>query len=119
MDHYLVDIHWLSEAFGGDRNWKFDLKPTDGTTIFAYLGKGEKNFKKTVHKLCCLKICNFWPTFLSFYEVKLAIFGPPPVGPPPPYHDNIVYGSIYYWAKLREKDESIGGEGIWTPVLKN
>ena len=44
MDCYLVDIHWLKEAFGVDRIWNFDIKPTDGTTIFAYLWKGE-NFE--------------------------------------------------------------------------
>ena len=42
MDCYLVDIRWLSEAFGGARTGNFDIKPTDGTTLFAYLGKGEK-----------------------------------------------------------------------------
>ena len=41
MDRYLVAIHWLSEAFGGNRIWNFD-KPTDGTTIVTYLDKGEK-----------------------------------------------------------------------------
>ena len=37
--NYLVDIYWLKEAFGGDRIVKFDIKPIDGTTIFANLGK--------------------------------------------------------------------------------
>ena len=39
---HLVDIRWLTEAFEGDRIWKFDVKSTDGTTIFAYLGIGGK-----------------------------------------------------------------------------
>ena len=42
MDCYLVDIIWLSKAFGGARIWKFDIKPTDGVTLFAYFGKGGK-----------------------------------------------------------------------------
>ena len=42
MDCYLVDILWLKEAFGGDIIVKFDIKPTDGTTIFANFGKGGK-----------------------------------------------------------------------------
>ena len=43
MDCYLVDILRLKEAFGrGDIIVKFDIKPTDGTTIFANLGKGGK-----------------------------------------------------------------------------
>ena len=41
MDCYLVDILWLSEA-GGARIGNFDIEPTDGTTLFAYLGKGGK-----------------------------------------------------------------------------
>ena len=40
MNCYLVDIHLLTEAFEGDRIWNFDVKPTDGATIFDYLGKG-------------------------------------------------------------------------------
>ena len=42
MDSYLLDIHGLNEASGGYRTWNFDIKPTDGTTIFANLGKGGK-----------------------------------------------------------------------------
>ena len=38
MDCSIVDILWLSEAFGGDR---IDNKPTVGATIFASLRKGE------------------------------------------------------------------------------
>ena len=34
MDRYLVGINWLTEAFGGDRVWKFDIQPTDGATLF-------------------------------------------------------------------------------------
>ena len=41
MDCYLVDILYLSEAFGGARIGNCDIKPTDGTTIFAYLRTGE------------------------------------------------------------------------------
>ena len=37
MDCYLVDILYLSEAFGGTRIGNCDIKPTDGATIFAYL----------------------------------------------------------------------------------
>ena len=41
MNCYLVDIHyWLKEAFGVDRIWNFDIKSTDGTTIFDNYGKG-------------------------------------------------------------------------------
>ena len=29
-------ILWLSEAFGRARIGNFDIKPTDGATIFAY-----------------------------------------------------------------------------------
>ena len=42
MNCYLVDINWLPEAFEDVRIWNFDIKPTDGATIFAYLGKGGK-----------------------------------------------------------------------------
>ena len=35
---------WLNEAFGGDRIVKFDIKPLDGTTLFANLGKGGNKF---------------------------------------------------------------------------
>ena len=42
MDCYLVDIHWLEKAFGNDRIWNFEIKPTDGTSIFANLEKGGK-----------------------------------------------------------------------------
>ena len=41
MDCYLVDILYLSEAFGGARIGNCDIKPTDGATIFAYLRTGE------------------------------------------------------------------------------
>ena len=41
MDGYLVDILYLSEAFGGARIRNCDIKPTDGATIFAYLRTGE------------------------------------------------------------------------------
>ena len=41
MDCYLVDILYLSEAFGGTRIGNCDIKPTDGATIFAYLRTGE------------------------------------------------------------------------------
>ena len=37
MDCSIVDILCLSEAFGGARIVNFDIKPTDGVTIFAYL----------------------------------------------------------------------------------
>ena len=33
---------WLKEAFGGDIIQNFDNKPTDGTIMFATLGKTEK-----------------------------------------------------------------------------
>ena len=36
MDHYLVKIHFLSEAFGGARILNFDIKPIDGIALFAY-----------------------------------------------------------------------------------
>ena len=40
MDCCIVDIHWLSESFGGARMGKFDFKPTDGAPISDYiLGK--------------------------------------------------------------------------------
>ena len=39
MDCHLVDVHWLSKAFGGARIWNFEIKATDSATIFAYLGK--------------------------------------------------------------------------------
>jgi len=39
MERYLVDIYLLSEAFGGDRIWNFDIKPADGATIVTYFGK--------------------------------------------------------------------------------
>ena len=42
MDCYLVDILWLSEAFAGAKTVNFGIKPTAGTTLFAYLGKGDK-----------------------------------------------------------------------------
>ena len=45
MDCYLVDIKWLSEAFGGERIWSFNVKPTDGAAIFACPGKGWKGGK--------------------------------------------------------------------------
>ena len=54
------------------------------------------NFLGAVHKLCCLKIGNFWPTppMLSFLLSKLylvnRLWGYPPR--PPPYQDDIVYG---------------------------
>ena len=35
MDCYLVDILYLSEAFGGARMGNCDIKPTDGATSFA------------------------------------------------------------------------------------
>ena len=35
MDCYLFDIHWLSEVLGGARNGEFDIKLTDGATIFS------------------------------------------------------------------------------------
>ena len=34
-DCYSVDIHWLSETFGGDKIQNFDVRSTDGTTLFA------------------------------------------------------------------------------------
>ena len=34
----LVDILWLSEAFKEARIGNFDIKPTDGATIFAFDG---------------------------------------------------------------------------------
>ena len=37
MDCCIVDIHWLSEAFGGARMGKFDFKPIDGATISDYI----------------------------------------------------------------------------------
>ena len=42
MDCFLVDIQCLLQAFGESKTWNFDIKPTDGTTIFAYLRKGRK-----------------------------------------------------------------------------
>ena len=41
MDCSIVDILWLSEAFWGARIGHFDIKPTDGTTVFAYLRTGK------------------------------------------------------------------------------
>ena len=43
MDGYLVNIHWLLEAFGGARIWNFDSKPTDGATVFAYFEERGKS----------------------------------------------------------------------------
>ena len=40
MDCYLVDILYLSEAFGGARIGNCDTKPSDGATSFAYLRTG-------------------------------------------------------------------------------
>ena len=37
MNCYLVDILYLSEAFGGARIGNCDIKPTDDANIFAYL----------------------------------------------------------------------------------
>ena len=37
MDCSIVNILWLSEAFGGARIGNFDIKPTDGAIILAYL----------------------------------------------------------------------------------
>ena len=37
MNCYLVYILYLSKAFWGARIGNCDIKPTDGTTIFAYL----------------------------------------------------------------------------------
>ena len=37
MDYYFVDILYLSVAVEGARIGNFDIKPTDGPTIFAYL----------------------------------------------------------------------------------
>ena len=45
MDCYLVDILYLSEAFGGARIGYCDIKPTGGATIFAYLRRGETSGK--------------------------------------------------------------------------
>ena len=43
MNCYLVDtLYWLTEAFGGNRIWNYDIKLADGATIFAYLGKEGK-----------------------------------------------------------------------------
>ena len=41
MECYLVDILYLSRAFGGARIGNCDIKPTEGATIFAYLRTGE------------------------------------------------------------------------------
>ena len=45
IDHYKVDIHWLSEAFVGARTRNFDIKSINGATILAYFGKGGKFWK--------------------------------------------------------------------------
>ena len=37
MDCSIVDVLWLSEDFWGARLGNFDIIPTDGATIFAYL----------------------------------------------------------------------------------
>ena len=42
LDCYLVDIHCLPKGFCGDRIWNFDIRPTDGTKIYAYLGEDGK-----------------------------------------------------------------------------
>ena len=42
MDCYLVGIFWLSDAFVGAKMGKFDVKPTDDATIFAFWRKGGK-----------------------------------------------------------------------------
>ena len=42
LDHHLVNVHFLSEAFGGARIWVFNIKTTDGAKIFAYLGQDGK-----------------------------------------------------------------------------
>ena len=41
MDSSIVDILWLSEDFLGARIGNFDIIPTVGATIFAYLRAGE------------------------------------------------------------------------------
>ena len=41
MDCYLVEILYLSQAFGGARIGNWDIKSTDGANIFAYLRTGE------------------------------------------------------------------------------
>ena len=37
-----VDVHCLSEAFGGAISEYFDLEPTDGAITYSYLRKGGK-----------------------------------------------------------------------------
>ena len=44
MERYLVDIYLLSEAFGGDWIWNFDIKPEDGATIVTYFGKFQVDY---------------------------------------------------------------------------
>ena len=39
MDCYLVDILYLSEAFGGARIGNCDIKPTDGATFLHIWGQ--------------------------------------------------------------------------------
>ena len=34
MDCFLVDIQCLLQAFGEAKTWNFDIKPTDGATMF-------------------------------------------------------------------------------------
>ena len=45
MDCCLVDIQWLTDAFGRNRMLNLDIKLSDGAAIYAYSsGIGEKLF---------------------------------------------------------------------------
>ena len=57
MYYFLVDIHWLKENLGEDIIWNFDKKLTDGTPIFANLGKGLK----------------FWNDYIAS-EIKIEVW---------------------------------------------
>ena len=52
MNLSIFDIFWLSEAFWGARIGNFDIKPTDGATIFVYLMTGETSGMGTEHECC-------------------------------------------------------------------
>ena len=51
MDCYLVGISWPTEAFGGDRVWKFDIQPTDGATLFFCLFFGGEVNQTPVYRM--------------------------------------------------------------------
>ena len=64
---------WLSEAFWGARIENFDIKPTDGATIFAYLRTRETSeidqwveLRKKGEKWNGLMACEPWSARWEF-----------------------------------------------------